>query len=78
MILKTPFRLLSGFINHFQIVTTLTYYTMARLHNLQSLRTSLLTFSAVSFHVFSLNESNTSNRAFDSHNKSSPGCHLNT
>jgi hypothetical protein len=28
------FRLLIGFINHLQVVTTITYYTTARLHNL--------------------------------------------
>jgi hypothetical protein len=49
MPLKTPFRLLIGFINHLQVVTTITYYTIARLHNLQSLRTNLLTLSAVIF-----------------------------
>jgi hypothetical protein len=41
-----------------QVVTTILYYTIARLHNLQSLRTNLLTLSAVVFtYSVSLNQS---------------------
>jgi hypothetical protein len=47
MPLKTPFRLLIGFINCLQVVTTITYYTIVHLHNLQLPRTNLLTLSAV-------------------------------
>jgi hypothetical protein len=47
--LKTPFGLVIGFINHLQVVTTITYYTIARLHDLQSLHTNLLSLSAVVF-----------------------------
>jgi hypothetical protein len=49
MPLKTPFRLVIGFITILQVVTTITYYTIARLHNLQSLHTNLLAVSAVVF-----------------------------
>jgi hypothetical protein len=52
-----PFGLVTGFINHLQVVTTITYYTIARLHNLQALHTSLLTLSAVVFtYSVSLNQ----------------------
>jgi hypothetical protein len=56
------FGLVIGFINDLQVVTSITYYTIAHLHNLQSLHANLLTLSAVV-----LTYSNTSNKAFDSH-----------
>jgi hypothetical protein len=69
--LETEFGLLIGFINHLQVVTTINYYTIAGLHNLQSPHANLLSLAAVVFNVFSLTESHTSNKAFNSHNKSS-------
>jgi hypothetical protein len=36
------FGLVTGFVNHLQVVTTNNYYTIADLHNLQSLHTDLL------------------------------------
>jgi hypothetical protein len=36
-----------GFINNLQVVTTITYYTTALLHNLQSLHINLLSLSAL-------------------------------
>jgi hypothetical protein len=57
MPLKNPFRLLIGFINNLQVVSALTYYTIARLHNLESLLTNLLTLSALVFtYSVSLNQ----------------------
>jgi hypothetical protein len=53
----TPFGLVIGFINNLQVLTTITYYTIARLHTLQPLCTNLLTFSAVVFtYSVSLNQ----------------------
>jgi hypothetical protein len=40
--LKTGFGFVIGFINHLQVVTKNNYYTIADLHNLQSLHTNLL------------------------------------
>jgi hypothetical protein len=42
LVTKTGFGLLIRFINHLQVVTTNNYYTIADLHNLQSLHTNLL------------------------------------
>jgi hypothetical protein len=39
--LKMGFRLVIGFIDHLQVVTTINYNTIADLHNLQSLHTNL-------------------------------------
>jgi hypothetical protein len=39
------FGLVIGFINHLHVVTTNNYYTIADLHNLQSLHTNLLSLS---------------------------------
>jgi hypothetical protein len=41
MPLKTPFRLLIGFITILQVVTTVTYYTVTHLHSLQSLHANI-------------------------------------
>jgi hypothetical protein len=46
MPLKTPFRLLIGFITILQVVTTITYYTVTYLH---SLHASLFSLSVVVF-----------------------------
>jgi hypothetical protein len=46
MPLKTPFRLLIGFITILQVVTTITYYTVTHFH---SLHASLFSLSAVVF-----------------------------
>jgi hypothetical protein len=46
MPLKTPFRLLIGFITILQAVTTITYYTVTYLH---SLHANLFSLSAVVF-----------------------------
>jgi hypothetical protein len=43
------FRLVIGFINNLQVVATINYYTIAALHNLQSLHTKLLSLSAQVF-----------------------------
>jgi hypothetical protein len=37
---KTGLGLVIGFIDHLQVVTTINYYTIAALHNLQSLHTN--------------------------------------
>jgi hypothetical protein len=47
--LKMGFRLVIVFINHLQVVTTINYYTIAALNNLQSLRTNLFSLSALVF-----------------------------
>jgi hypothetical protein len=49
--LKAGFRLVIGFINNLQVVTTIHYYTIATLHNLrvQSLCTDLLSLSTLTF-----------------------------
>jgi hypothetical protein len=47
--LETRFGLLIGFINNLQVVTTITYYTIAGLHNLQSLHTDLFSLSPLIF-----------------------------
>jgi hypothetical protein len=59
MPLKTPFRLLIGFINHSQVVTTIlqvvisvTFYTVTHLHSLQSVHTNIpILFRASSIHL---------------------------
>jgi hypothetical protein len=43
------FGLVIGFINNLQVVTTINYYTIAALHNIQSLHTNLLSLSALVF-----------------------------
>jgi hypothetical protein len=45
-VLETPFRLLIGFITILHVVTTITFYTITRLHNLQLLHANLFTLSA--------------------------------
>jgi hypothetical protein len=61
----TLFRLLIGFIDNLQVVTTINYNTVT---HLQSLYANLFILSAA---VFSLTESNTSTKAFNSHFTSS-------
>jgi hypothetical protein len=53
---KTPFVLVTGFITHLQVVTTITYSTLAGLHNSQSLRVNvpLLSFLPFSKHTQTL------------------------
>jgi hypothetical protein len=46
-LLETPFGLVIGFIKNILVVTTISYYTIARLHNLQSLHSNLLSLSAL-------------------------------
>jgi hypothetical protein len=46
---KDGFGLVIGFINNLQVVTTINYYTIAALPNLQSLLTNLLSLSALAF-----------------------------
>jgi hypothetical protein len=41
--------LIIGSINHLQVETTINYYTIAALHNLQSLHTNLFSLSALVF-----------------------------
>jgi hypothetical protein len=43
----TGFWLVIGFINNLQVVTTINYYTIAALHNLQSLHTNIFSLSAL-------------------------------
>jgi hypothetical protein len=45
--LKMGFGLVIGFINNLQVVTTLNYYAIAALRNLQSLNTNLFSLSAL-------------------------------
>jgi hypothetical protein len=45
--LKTGFGLVIGFINNLQVVTAINYYTLADLHNVQSLHTNLFSLSAL-------------------------------
>jgi hypothetical protein len=40
MALKAPFRLVIGFITILRVVTTITYYTVTHLHNLQSVHSN--------------------------------------
>jgi hypothetical protein len=47
--LKPGFGLVIGFINKFQVVTTIYYYTIVALHNLQSLHTNLFSLSVLVF-----------------------------
>jgi hypothetical protein len=47
--LKMGFRLVIGYINNIQVVTTINYCTIAALHNLQSLHTNLFSLSALAF-----------------------------
>jgi hypothetical protein len=54
MHLKTPFRLLIGFINHLEVVTTVNYNTVTDLHNLHSLHFNLFSLSAIVFIAHSL------------------------
>jgi hypothetical protein len=71
MPLKTPFRLVIGFItiltarnyNHLSHSYTFTQFTITTLQSFQSICSSL--------HVFSLLESHTLNKSFNSNNKSS-------
>jgi hypothetical protein len=47
--LRHGFGLIIGFINNLQVVTTNNYYTMAALHNVQSLHANLFSLSALIF-----------------------------
>jgi hypothetical protein len=47
--LNKEFGLVIGFIDHLQVVTTINYYAIAALHNLQSLHTNLFSLSALVF-----------------------------
>jgi hypothetical protein len=49
--LERWFELVIGFINHLQVVTTNNYYTIAYLHNLQSLHTNLLSLFPVVYPI---------------------------
>jgi hypothetical protein len=51
-VIKDGFGLVIGFINHFQVITTINYYTIAALHNLQSLHTNLFSPNCTSLHGF--------------------------
>jgi hypothetical protein len=42
MPLKTPFRLLIGFINNSQVVTTIIYYAVTHLHGLQLVHANII------------------------------------
>jgi hypothetical protein len=44
------FGLVTGFINHLQVITTINYYTVADLHNLQSLHTKSSQFVSTNLH----------------------------
>jgi hypothetical protein len=57
--LETTFGLVIGFINHLQVVTTITYNTVTHLHNLQSLHANLLSLPSVVF-TYSSHGSHTS------------------
>jgi hypothetical protein len=46
---KELFGLVIGFINHLLVVTTINYYTIAALHNLQSLHINIFSLSALVF-----------------------------
>jgi hypothetical protein len=65
--LRRGFELVIGCINNLQVVTTINYYTIAALHNLQSLHTNLFSLSAPVFtdlyhgNYNSLTESHTTN-----------------
>jgi hypothetical protein len=90
--LRREIWLVIGFINHLQAVTTNNYYTVAALHNLQSLHTNLFSLSALSSRVYntgaiavSLNHTLPilhTNTVFKSHVKSSQAdflylyCHM--
>jgi hypothetical protein len=73
---ETRFKLIIGFINNLQVITTINYSIVAGLHNLQSLHTNLLSLSAVAIQV-SLNYTlpislhNNTHKVLKSHNKSS-------
>jgi hypothetical protein len=62
MSIGKPFGLLIGFVNNFQVVTTFTYNTVTHLHNLNNY-TPIFSL----YRVFSLTESHTSNKAFNSY-----------
>jgi hypothetical protein len=47
--LRCRFGLVIGFINNLQDVTTINYYTIAALHNVQSLHTNFFSLSALVF-----------------------------
>jgi hypothetical protein len=47
--LKTGFELVIGFTKNLQVVTTINFYAVATLHNLQSLHTNLFSLSALVF-----------------------------
>jgi hypothetical protein len=52
MSLKTPFGLLIGFITILQVVTSITFYTVTRLHSLQSVHSNILIlFGASGIHL---------------------------
>jgi hypothetical protein len=49
--LKTGFGLVVGFTNHLQVVTTIIYYTIADLHNLQSFHINFLSLFPLVFAI---------------------------
>jgi hypothetical protein len=52
MPLKTPFRLLIGFITILQVVTSITFYTVTHLHSLQSVHSNIsILFGASGIHL---------------------------
>jgi hypothetical protein len=48
-LLKTGFGSVIGFISNLHVVTTINYYTIAALHNLQALNATLFSLSALVF-----------------------------
>jgi hypothetical protein len=54
--LKMGFGLVIGFFNNLQVVTTINYYTIAALHNLQSLHTNLFKSICTSIQAFIIQE----------------------
>jgi hypothetical protein len=46
---RRGFGLVIGFINNLQVITTINYYTIAALHDVQSLHTNLFSLSALVF-----------------------------
>jgi hypothetical protein len=51
LVSETRFRLVIGFINRLQVVTTITYNTVPDLHNLQSLHYNLLSLFPLVFTI---------------------------
>jgi hypothetical protein len=55
-VLKTPFRLVTGFITILHVVTTITYYTVTHLHSLQLVHSNIpILFGASGIHLETAN-----------------------